>query len=161
MELYLLRHAIAADVGPKGSGDAGRPLTEDGIARMREEANGLRLLDLRLDVLLSSPLVRAHQTADIVGQALNIEPQLATALAPGCGLAQLRDLLGQHRGTQRVMIVGHEPDFSELAGVLTGGSRMVFKKGGLARVDTAVLEQGAGTLTWLLVPRVLRLIGRS
>jgi phosphohistidine phosphatase len=159
MELYLLRHGIAADVGPKGSGDAGRPLTEEGIARMREAAHGLQRLGLQLDMLLSSPLVRARQTAEIIGQALNIEPQLAAALAPGCGLAQLRDLLGQHRGAQRVMIVGHEPDFSELTGALTGGSRVQFKKGGLARVDAVVAEQGAGVLAWLLAPRVLRMIG--
>jgi phosphohistidine phosphatase len=159
MELYLLRHGIATDVGPKGSGDAGRPLTEEGIARMRDEAHGLQRLGLQLDVLLSSPLVRARQTAEIVGQVLNIEPQLTPALAPSCGLAQLRDLLGQHRGGQRVMIVGHEPDFSELAGALTGGSRVQFKKGGLARIDTIVLEQGAGVLVWLLAPRVLRMIG--
>jgi phosphohistidine phosphatase len=160
MELYLLRHGIAADVGPKGSGDAGRTLTEEGIGKMQEEARGLRLLGLRPDVLLSSPLVRARQTAEIVGRALNIEMQLADALAPGCDLARLRGLLGEHRGAERVMIVGHEPDFSELAGTLTGGSRVLLKKGGLARVDAAVLEQDSGVLVWLLAPRILRGIGQ-
>jgi phosphohistidine phosphatase len=160
MELYLLRHGIAADMGPEASGDAGRPLTEEGIAKMQEEARGLRQLGLRLDVLLSSPLVRARQTAEIVGRALNIEMQLADALAPGCDLARLRGLLGEQRGAERVMIVGHEPDFSELTSTLTGGSRVLFKKGGLARVDTAVLEQGGGVLVWLLAPRILRGIGQ-
>ncbi len=159
MELYLLRHGIAADVGPEGSGDAGRPLTEEGIAKMGEEARGLRQLGLQLDALLSSPLVRARQTAEIVGRALKIELQLANALAPGCDLAQLRDLLGEQRGAERVMIVGHEPDFSQLAGALTGGSHIQLKKGGLVRVDIEVLEPGAGALAWLLVPRVLRKIG--
>src|SRR5215468_8844575 len=100
MELYVLRHGIAADMGPEGSGDAGRPLTEEGIAKMREEARGLLQLGLRLDVLLSSPLVRARQTAEIVGRALNIEIQLAAALAPGCDLARLGGLLAEHRGAE-------------------------------------------------------------
>jgi phosphohistidine phosphatase len=160
MELYLLRHGIAADIGPDGSGDAGRPLTEDGIAKMREEARGLRLLGLRLDVLLSSPLVRARQTAEIAGRALSVEMQLAGALAPGCDLARLRGLLAEHRGAERVMIVGHEPDFSELASALTGGNRIQLKKGGLARVDATVVEQGGGVLVWLLAPRILREIGQ-
>jgi phosphohistidine phosphatase len=119
-------------------------------------ARAMRRLHLRLDALLSSPLVRAHETATIVGRELGQELQLTEKLAPGCDLAQLFALLGEHRGAERVMLVGHEPDFSSLIGALTGGSNVLMKKGGLARVDIERLEQGIGTLAWLLPPRVLR-----
>ena len=156
MELYFLRHGIAADVGPDGSGDAGRPLTKEGAVKLQSAARGMRRLGLRLDALLSSPLVRAHQTATIVGREIGLELQLADELAPGCDLAQLVALLGEHRAAERVMLVGHEPDFSQLIGELTGGSRVQMKKAGLGRVDIDLLEAGAGTLIWLLPPRVLR-----
>ena len=156
MELYLLRHGIAADLGPPGSGDAGRPLTKDGIAKMKAEARGLRQLGIVLDVLLSSPLVRARETAEIVAQELDITVQLTDLLAPGCDTDRLFELLDKHRDAKRVMIVGHEPDFSMMIGALTGGSQVALKKGGLGRVDLDRLEDGAGTLVWLLPPRVLR-----
>jgi phosphohistidine phosphatase len=156
MELYFLRHGIAADAGPDGTGDAGRPLTKEGIAKMHVGARGVRRLGLRLDALLSSPLVRAHETAAIIARELGLELQLAEKLAPGCDLAQLFALLGEYRGAERVMLVGHEPDFSSMIGALTGGSHVLMKKGGLARIDIERLEQGIGTLTWLLPPRVLR-----
>ncbi|HEX9371532.1 MAG TPA: phosphohistidine phosphatase SixA [Roseiflexaceae bacterium] len=156
MELYFLRHGVAANLGPEGSGDAGRPLTKDGIAKMKAEAGGMRRLGLRIDTLLSSPLVRARETAEIVARELGIELQLADALAPGCDLARLFDLLAEHRAAERVMAVGHEPDFSTMIAALAGGGRVQLKKGGLGRVDLDVLEEGAGTLLWLLPPRALR-----
>ena len=159
MELYFLRHGIAVDVGPEGSGDAGRPLTAEGIKKMKEEARGLRRLDVRPDVLLSSPLVRASQTAEIVRHALGLDSRLVDALAPGCDVARLRDLLGEYRSAERIMVVGHEPDFSDLIGALTGGSRIMLKKGGLARVDLETVREGAGMLVWLLPPLALRRAG--
>jgi phosphohistidine phosphatase len=156
MELYFLRHGIAADAGPAGLGDAGRPLTKEGIAKMQAGARGMRRLGLRLDALLSSPLVRAHETAAIVARELGLGLQLSEKLAPGCDMALLFALLGENRGAERMMLVGHEPDFSSLVGALTGGSQVLMKKGGLACVNIERLEQGAGTLTWLLPPRVLR-----
>jgi phosphohistidine phosphatase len=155
MELYFLRHAIAADEGPAGTGDAGRPLTKEGITKMQAGARGMRRLHLRPDALLSSPLVRAHETAAIVARELGLELQLADELAPGCDIGRLFALLGEHRAAERVMLVGHEPDFSTMIGALTGG-QVLMRKGGLGRVDIERLEQGAGTLTWLLPPRILR-----
>lgn len=155
MELYFLRHGIAADTSPDGN-DASRALTKEGISKMREVARGLRGLNLHLDVLLSSPLVRAHETAQIVARELKISLQLADELSSGCDLPQLFSLLGEHRIAERVMLVGHEPDFSSMIAELTGGSSVLMKKGGLARVDTERLEAGAGTLVWLMPPRVMR-----
>jgi phosphohistidine phosphatase len=160
MELYFLRHGIAADAGPEGMGDAGRPLTQEGIEKLRAEMRGLRRLRLRLEVLLSSPLVRARQTAEIAARELGSELRLADALAPGCDVDRLLGLLAEERGAERVMVVGHEPDFSTMIGALTGGSRVLLKKGGLARVDLEMLGEGAGTFVWLLPPRVLREAGR-
>src|SRR5262245_39880728 len=125
MELYFLRHGIAADVGPEGTGDAGRPLTAEGIAKLKEAARGLRRLGVRPDVLLSSPLVRARQTAEIVRHALGLDSRLVDALAPGCDIMRLRELLGEYRDTKSAMVVGHEPDFSTMIGDLTGGSHVV------------------------------------
>jgi phosphohistidine phosphatase len=159
MELYFLRHGIAADVGPEGSGDAGRPLTIEGIKKMKEAARGLRRLGVRPDVLLSSPLVRARQTAEIVRHVLGLDSRLVDALAPGCDIVRLRDLLGEYRSADRIMVVGHEPDFSDLIGALTGGSRVQLKKGGLARVDLEMVDEGAGTLVWLLPSLALRKAG--
>jgi phosphohistidine phosphatase len=159
MELYFLRHGIAADVGPDGSGDAGRPLTAKGIAKLKEEARGLRRLGVRPDIVLTSPLVRARQTAEIVRHALGLDSRVVDALAPGCDIARLRDLLGEYRSAERIMVVGHEPDFSELVGTLTGGSRVQLKKGGLVRVDLDTIGEGAGTLVWLLPPLALRKAG--
>jgi phosphohistidine phosphatase len=159
MKLYFLRHGIAADVGPAGTGDAGRPLTQQGIEKMEAEARGLVRLGVRLEVLLSSPLVRARQTAEIVARELRMEVQLADALASGSDTRQLLDLLGQYEA-ESVMVVGHEPDFSRMIGDLTGGSQVVLKKGGLGRVDLDVLERGGGALAWLLPPKVLVEIGQ-
>jgi phosphohistidine phosphatase len=123
---------------------------------MKAGARGLRKLGLKLDVLLSSPLVRARATAEIVARELGFELRLTDALAPGCDTGRIFGLLGEHRAAERVMFVGHEPDFSAIVGRLTGGSRVELKKGGLARVDIEVLEDGAGTLVWLLTPKILR-----
>ncbi|MBK9711662.1 MAG: phosphohistidine phosphatase SixA [Kouleothrix sp.] len=155
MELYFLRHGIAEDVGPEGAGDAGRRLTKEGIAKMKDAARGLKRIGVRLDVLLTSPLARAHQTAEIVARELGVELRLADALSPGCNVALLFELLGEHRAAERVMVVGHEPDFSTMIAALAGGGRIQLKKGGLARIDLEVLEAG-GTLVWLLPPKVLR-----
>lgn len=156
MKLYFLRHGVAADAGP--TGDAERPLTPEGVERMRREARGMRRLDIRLDVLLTSPLVRARQTAEITGRELGAKARQADVLAPGCDIAQLIDLLGAERVAERVMVVGHEPDFSTMICELTG-ARVEIKKGGLARVDLEALTAGAGVLVWLLPPSALRAIG--
>lgn len=159
MELYFLRHGVAADQGPPGTGDAGRPLTPEGIEKMTMAARGLRRLELRLDTLLTSPLVRARATAAIVGQALGQEPQIVAELSPGCNTPRLRTLLAARANAQRVMIVGHEPDFSTMIGDLTG-AHVRMKKGGLALVELPA-PTSDGILIWLMTSRVLRAAGRD
>jgi phosphohistidine phosphatase, SixA len=91
MDLYLLRHAIAEERSNDGS-DSARMLTPEGAEKMRIGARGLRRLGVQLDRLLTSPLTRARETADIVGAALDIAPETVGALAPGCNAATLLDL---------------------------------------------------------------------
>ncbi len=159
MELYFLRHGVAADQGPPGTGDAGRPLTPEGIEKMTAAARGLRRLELRLDALIASPLVRARETAAIIGRELGLDPQIATVLSPGCDTPRLRALLAAQGGAGRVMVVGHEPDFSTMIGDLTG-AHIRMKKGGLALVELPT-PASDGVLVWLMTSRVLRAAGRD
>jgi phosphohistidine phosphatase len=124
---------------------------------MKREAAAIRRLDLGLDVILTSPLVRAHQTAEIVAEALGPGARLATdpRLAPGFNLKQLRALLAAHRGPAALMLVGHEPDFSQTISHLIGGGRLDVKKGALALVELEDRAAAAGRLVWLIPPRAL------
>ncbi len=167
-ELYLIRHGVAAERGLAWPDDAKRPLTEEGIGRMKKAAKGLKRLDVRLDVVVSSPLVRARQTAEVVAGVFDEMPPLVftTALAPG---GRYSDLLAdlqvqvqvqvQVRRT-RIALVGHEPDLGRLAARLAGSRRAFeFKKGAVCRIDVDALPPArSGTLRWFLPPSILRRI---
>lgn len=162
IELYLIRHAAAEERGPEWPDDARRPLTADGIARMKKAARGLKRLGVRFDVVLSSPLVRARQTADVVAGAFDEKPPLViiSSLAPGGRYADLlSDLQKQVRRT-RIALVGHEPDLGRLAARLAGSRRALeFKKGAACRIDLEALPpERSGTLRWFLPPSILRVI---
>jgi phosphohistidine phosphatase len=162
MELYFLRHGKAVDTGePDAPDDASRYLTKDGIAELEQEAEALRRIGLKPDVILTSPLVRARQTAEIVAHALHLERRLTVTdhLRPGCTIERLRELLDEHGPPPAVMLVGHEPDFSRLVGALIGpGAKIELKKAGLAVVQLdGSVRPGAATLLRLLPPKVLRL----
>lgn len=163
-ELYLIRHGIAAQRGPQYPDDTKRPLTTQGIARLRREAEGLVQLDVAFDLVLSSPLVRARQTADIIAGALPGRPNVVTTdtLAPGGSYAAIIDELGKHTRRARIALVGHEPDLGEFAARLVGGKKPIeLKKGSVCRIDVQSLPPaGPGRLRWLLTPRMLRKIGK-
>jgi len=155
--LFFLRHGQAGSRGDWHGDDTQRPLTAEGKKRMAQEAAGIRALGLSLDLIISSPLVRAYQTAQIVAKAQGTGIGLVrdARLQPGFGPTHLAAILEEHGRAQGLMLVGHEPDFSETIGHVTGGSRVVMKKGGLACVqldDPASLQ---GTLVWLIPPKVL------
>lgn len=158
MELYLLRHGIATDAPPEGGTDADRPLTHDGIAKMQQAARGMKVLEIKLDALISSPLVRARQTAEIVAHELRINVQVCDALAPGCGMREFQELIGQCGRARQIMLVGHEPDLGYIGGTLIGGAQLPLKKGSLARISLYGPDATAGSLTWLLTSRVLRAV---
>jgi phosphohistidine phosphatase len=158
MKLYFLRHGGGGEAEQWQGDDALRPLTDAGHRRMRREARNLERLDLGVDRVISSPLIRAFQTAEIVATALRRRDRLGgdSRLGPGFGPARLAEILQENDDAGDLMLVGHEPSFSTTIGHLTGAAP-VLKKGGLARVDVPDRAQLIGVLDWLLPPRVLLL----
>jgi phosphohistidine phosphatase len=161
-ELYLIRHALAEDRGEAWPDDAKRPLTEEGMSRMRKAARGLARLGVSIDVVLSSPLVRARQTAEIVAATLAPRPSLVNAesLAPDGSFGAVIADLEKHVRKTRLALVGHEPAIGELAARLIGSRHAIeFKKGAVCRIDlTAIPPSGPGELRWLMTPKILRMI---
>jgi phosphohistidine phosphatase len=160
LELYLVRHGVAADRGDDYPDDSKRPLTSQGIAKMRKEAKALEALGVTLDLILTSPLVRTRQTADTLAQTMASAPPVQTtdALAPAGTTAAVLKELGQHMRLGRIALVGHEPNIGELAARLIGArAPMPFKKGAICRIDFEVFPpKGAGQLVWFATPKMLR-----
>lgn len=163
LELYLIRHGLAAERGPEFPDDSKRPLTSRGIAALRKEAKGLNELEIAFDLILSSPLVRTRQTAETLAEFMQASPSivLSDALAPAGTPAAVIQEIGRHARTARMALVGHEPNMGELAAHLIGArSRMPFKKGAICRIDFVVMPpKGVGELRWFLPPKVLRGLG--
>ena len=159
-ELYLIRHGVAAERGDAWPEDAKRPLTDRGVRRLRKAAAALSALGVSFDVLLSSPLVRARQTAEILAEGLEPHPpvELSEALSPGASYSAVLDELGRHARRRRIALVGHEPGIGALAARLIGSRQaLAFKKGAIARIDVpAIPPAGSGTLRWFVTPRLLR-----
>jgi phosphohistidine phosphatase len=162
-ELYLVRHAIAAERGDEWPDDNKRPLTERGIARFREGLAALKTLDVAIDEIFTSPLVRAKQTADLLAAGVSGKPpvKLLDALAPGHTATQVMTQLARAAKRRRIALVGHEPDLGELAAHLIGAQRAILiKKGGICRIDVGSLtSRRAGSLIWFATPKMLRHIG--
>jgi phosphohistidine phosphatase len=163
MELYLLRHGIAVERGLETyHNDSHRPLTPAGLKRTRKVARALAGWADRFDVVLTSPYVRAKQTADIVVEILGLPQKLrlSNALVPG---ARPRDLVADIRRhaeeDARVLLVGHEPGMSRFASLLISGradADLTLKKAGLCVLDTGDLVAGrCASLELLLPPRLL------
>lgn len=152
MKLYLLRHG-KADWPDWDRPDDERPLTKEGKREVARIAKFLADLRVKPRRILSSPLPRALQTAEIAAEALGLEVQQERALGKGFTATKLRALLKRASG-EDLMIVGHEPDFSANIRALTGGD-VKLGKGGIARVD---LEDPAGAwrLVWLIPPKIAR-----
>jgi len=163
-ELYLVRHAIAAERGSEWKDDTKRPLTERGVSRFKDEVKGLRRLDVALDEIFTSPLVRARQTAELLAAGLDGKPpvKVLDALAPGHTPAAVMTQLARVAKRRRIALVGHEPDLGELAAHLIGAGRaLAFKKGGICRIDLGSLtSKQAASLAWFLPPGVLRQVKR-
>lgn len=166
MDLVVIRHGVAVEREQWSGDDDLRPLTDDGVSKMRKGAQGIRTLVDGLDVLAASPLVRAQQTAQIVARALENRPDVETigALSPGQDPEPLLGWLEHYRDKDVVAVVGHEPHLSTAASWLVSGRRqplLELKKGGacLVRFEDAI-EAGAARLIWLLTPAQLRALAR-
>jgi phosphohistidine phosphatase len=159
-ELYLIRHAVAEPRGEAWPDDAKRPLTTDGISRMRKAVRGLARLGVAIDVILTSPLVRARQTAEIVAAGLDSRPPIVSidGLTPAGTFTALVDELEKHARKTSIALVGHEPNIGEIAARLIGSRHAIeFKKGAVCRIDVEQLPpHGPGDLRWFLPPRALR-----
>lgn len=162
LELYLIRHGIAADRGEEYPDDSKRPLTSRGIARLKKEAKALDDLAVAFDLIITSPLVRARQTADVLAESLKAKPQVTTSdsLAPAGTPAAVMQEIGKHARKASIALVGHEPNLGELAARLIGArTPFAFKKGAICRIDFEVLPpKGLGQLQWFVPPRMLRAI---
>ena len=161
--LYLVRHAVAAVRGEKWPDDTKRPLTHKGLAKMRLAIRGLEALDVKPALVLTSPLVRAHQTAELLVDGLDSVPDLEVtdALAPGRPPSQVAEALGGYTRLREIALVGHEPGMGELAAWFIGAREpLTFKKGGACRIDFASVPPGRnGRLVWFATPRMLRGLG--
>ena len=152
MKLCFLRHG-EADWPNWNKPDDERPLTERGRKEMKRVAKFLQRLKFSADAILTSPLPRASQTAEIVAERLGIELKTDTALAHGFNVERLRRLLAKGDAAC-IMVVGHEPEFSEVIKELTGGEVKVSKAG------VALLEVNrgctSGKLLWLFPPKIAK-----
>ena len=159
-ELYLIRHGMAEVRGEAWPDDTKRPLTEEGMTRLRRAARSLSRLDVGFEVVLTSPLVRTRQTAEIVAAEFAPRPAVINvdALAPGGSSAGVLAELEKHAKRKRIAIVGHEPGIGDLAARLVGTRHEIqFKKGAILRVDVETLPpKGPGTLRWFIAPKFLR-----
>ncbi|HTI32467.1 MAG TPA: histidine phosphatase family protein [Miltoncostaea sp.] len=159
MRLMLMRHGIAEDAGPDtGYRDEPRALTDEGRARMAQAAEGLRALGVEASLVLTSPLVRCRQTADIVAAALGVAPVEDPRLRPGMELEDLADALSLHPGADPVLVCGHNPDLPHVVADLTGGGTVDFRKGSLAVLDVEAVAPRGGRLRGLYPPSALRAI---
>ena len=159
-DLYLVRHAIAAERGEEWPDDAKRPLTDTGVARFKEVVKGLAWLDVEIDEIFTSPLVRAKQTANLLAHGLADKASVKTleALSPGHAPRMVMSELNRCAKRRRIALVGHEPDLGELASHLLGSPRaLIFKKGGVCQIAVQGLtSRRPGELVWFLPPKVLR-----
>jgi phosphohistidine phosphatase len=163
-DLYIVRHAIAADRGDEWPDDSKRPLTEAGINRFKEAVESLVWLGVDIDEIFTSPLVRAKQTATLLAHGLGNKTSVKTldALAPGHSPRQVMNELSRAAKNHRIALVGHEPEIGELAAHLIGAARpLPFKKGGLCYITIQGLtSRRPGELVWFIPPKVLRRLHR-
>jgi len=149
--LYFLRHGKAGS--PRATNDDARELTPKGIAALRAAAPLWHRLNLRPDLVLSSPLPRALQTAQLFCDAMGGGPTPDEGLRPGASWGDLARAMAAHPNARRVMFVGHEPDLSSAIVDLTGAASVRMRKGGLACIEFyGVPEPGGGEIAWLLDP---------
>jgi len=165
MNLYILRHAIALDHSEWKKADAERPLSDEGIKKMKKAAKGIRHLDLHLDWILTSPFRRAYDTAQIVAKELKAKEKLKVTKMLAVGgdqKALIRHLGLNFRSWESVLLVGHEPSLSHLISMLTAGTGdmdVEIDKGSLVKLSTDSLTYGkCARLEWILPSKILKKI---
>jgi phosphohistidine phosphatase len=159
MKCYFLRHGLAVDAGEWSGSDFDRPLSGQGRERTTRSAKTIADLGLTVDVIVSSPLVRAKQTAVIVAERLKLQDRLIEdeRLGGRFGLNYLAEILAEHHTADAILLVGHEPGVSRTVGEIVGGADIDFKPGSLACVNVPDPMKLAGALLWLIPAKVLAL----
>jgi len=156
MLLHLLRHADAGDPEAWSAPDAVRPLSDKGRKQSKRLGEHLASIGFAADVFVTSPKVRAEQTADIVAGRVDVDVRVDARLAGPFDLETIDAILAEAGDPERVVLVGHDPDFSETLSTLCG-PRLEMKKGALARIEVdRPLRPGGGTLRWLVPPDALK-----
>ena len=157
--VILVRHGLAAERGDAHPDDAKRPLISKGIVALKKEAQALATMGVEFDQILTSPLVRAKQTADVLAPILGKPPVVVIrSLAPGGKHAAIIDDLSRFARKSNIALVGHEPDLGELAARLLGMRGLIeFKKGAMCAIELKALPPtGPGSLRWFVPPKMLR-----
>jgi len=162
MNIYIIRHAIAVDEGAPGyADDSQRPLTDKGRKKMRQIARGLRALGVEFDLILSSPYVRARETAEIVADIFKMKKKIAfsESLVPMADPGLLIPEVSEKYAVDSIALVGHEPHLSTLVGLLAAENTKIdvtLKKGGVCYLSADDLHhEHRATLEWLLTPGIL------
>ena len=163
MEIYFLRHANAGKPKVNPEKDEQRPIDDLGIEQSHAVGRALAALEVNLDAILSSPLVRARQTAAIVSTELKQKDKLLTdeALRPEASYEQFQELLARYQDKQAIMVVGHNPSLTEFLNQLVtgdGSEQIELKKGAVARVDK---DGSKAVLKWCMPPKVVRAIQKD
>jgi phosphohistidine phosphatase len=166
MNLFILRHGLAVEPGSAGfAKDSDRPLIPKGERKLWKISQALEDLEVEFDWILSSPYLRARQTAEIVAEALNLRKKLefCDALTPGGSPIKLIEVINREKpAPSNLLLVGHEPYLSELISLLISGSTdiaLTMKKGGLCKLVVDSLRHGrCAGLEWLLTPKQMCLM---
>jgi phosphohistidine phosphatase len=154
-KLYFLRHAVALEREDwHNKDDELRPLIKQGITETQRLAKHLTKLGFRAERIITSPLVRAYDTGKIVADTLGVELLVDDHLKPGCDRVALKTILEKY-DFENLILVGHEPDFSDMITDIIDGGRIKMKKGALAFVELEDSKKLRGTLRWLLTPDLL------
>lgn len=157
MELYLLRHAHAGDPGAWDGPDDRRPLSDKGEKQAERLGRFLAGIGFTVDAIVTSPKIRAAQTATIVADLLGMPVGEDARLGDELTIPALEAVLRDAGDPGRIVLVGHDPDFSELVATLSGSSDVPMKKGSLARIDMPrPVRPGGGILRWLVPPDLLK-----
>ena len=164
MELYILRHGKAEPYGNRYPSDSVRPLTSRGKRRTKRSAKGMKAANVNVDLIVSSPLLRARQTAEIVHEGLGIaEPiEFSDTLAAG-NVGGILSAIDARSSLSGLMLVGHEPTLSELISTMASGSHHTafnLKPGGMCKLDVTGIHYGQrATIEWFVTPKQLVAMG--
>lgn len=167
MEIYFLRHGIAEELGlESGKKDADRALTPEGVKKTQKAAKGMLSMKLVFDAIVSSPYVRARETAELTAKTLGFSEkiQFSDALIPHAEVKEFIKLIKIYNKNEKILCVGHQPNLGRIVSALLAKSEDLmidFRKGGLCRVDLSPDlcsgdVKGCATLCWLLTSRQLR-----